>query len=205
MKRKAKREGIISETWFRYSIQYGEIIHMCQAIKKEYGIDDENIDVRKVKKLIQNIFKIRTPRLYIKDLREWDCAGCTLFENKTPKSINIDANLYKNERVGVVYSVLAHEMRHVWQHKKGYTLKEKDGDVEKYCLSPTEVDAEAFAAIFVMLFFLEDTFIYDLEPEELGKKMTVAVSKRIKEIELDIIFDIMQYYKKIGIPVMNND
>ena len=114
MKIKDKREVIrVSETWLRYSIQYQEIIKICQIIKKEYGIDDENTDIRKVKKLIQDIFKIKTPRLYIKDLSEWHCTGCICVENERPKSINIDANLYKSESIGVVCSVLAHEMRHI--------------------------------------------------------------------------------------------
>ena len=206
MKIKDKREVIrVSETWIRYSMHYQEIINICQIIKKEYGIDDENTDIRKVKKLIQDIFKIKTPRLYIKDLSEWHCTGCICVENERPKSINIDANLYKNESIGVVCSVLAHEMRHIWQIKKGYVLEEKGEELEKYCLSLTEVDAEAFAAIFVMLFFREDRFRYDMEQEGLGEKMNVAVSKRVKQIELDIIWDIVQYYKKVGMPAMNNN
>lgn len=186
----------MSYTYIRLLFQYAYTIDFCNEIKKEYQIDEEILDIRKIKKLIQDVFKIKGPRLLVKDLTEIDAGACIIIRDKKAVAIHIDKTLYAEGDVFTLYHSIAHEMRHVWQVKNGCDMRTPKKCTKENLLSFCEVDAEAFSGLFIALFFQYDEFVYLNNGIDFAGELSIAVDKRVREIEMDFVWSIVQYVKK---------
>lgn len=94
-----------------------------------------------------------------------------------------------------LFVILAHEMRHEWQHAyhedwyKDYVYPESDEDLDKYLNHITEIDAEAYARKLCKIVFGFDLF--NTGERSLMEKM----KKRASKIELTVSDDDLDYLR----------
>ena len=67
-----------------------------------------------------------------------------------------------------------------------------------YALSKAEVDAEAFSALMALLFYGAASIQYNPEELSFATELTVAIYKRITEIENDIVSTVIDYIQGRG-------
>lgn len=85
-------------------------------------------------------------------LKQGNLSALVLDENKQVKSIKVSDEC---EDILDIYFAICHELRHVYQMEyapsifKQYTAIDKGLSTEEYNLQPAEIDANAFAAVYM--------------------------------------------------------
>lgn len=138
---------------------------------------------------IADLLNIRCPQIIFTPFEDGGNAGgkgAIFLPNK-------DQNADEMVNIGETFLSIAHELRHIWQHKhhpewfKGYVHVESDEDMEAYLNHRTEIDAEAYARKLAEM-VLGVSLFSD------GKKITKKLKNRAKEIDILLSGDDIAYF-----------
>ena len=139
-----------------------------------YTVPTSEKNIYNVLNVISNILNISKPDLVFapvcRSLDEPELEGLSVRKDEDPSLKNdlliININMIKKGPTPdmVILGTLAHEMRHLWQAKIDFTDPLPSTSVD----DPAEVDADAFAALLISIYFnidIEDAvkiYNYDL-------------------------------------------